>query len=100
MTLVDIFIIYSATFSNVFLLGFQSKNVHKSRYFLAFLTSIGITLAQYFFVRYGANEQNGMLFLVIAGLGGGMGIVFAIYLHDVMEGEKQFPWKKAEVSHE
>lgn len=81
MELIDHAILFLSTFFNVFLLGFNSKNVHQSRYFLAFAASWGITVAQYFFVRY-AVSGDGMLFIVISGLGGSLGIVSAIYIHD------------------
>jgi len=81
MGLIDYAIIFGSTFFSVFLLGFNSKNVHQSRYFLAFLTSWGITAAQYFFAMYAANG-GGLEFITVAGAGGSLGIVTAIYVHD------------------
>lgn len=83
MTLLDHFILFSSSFANVFLLGFNSKNVHQSRYFLAFVTSWGITLAQYFFVKY-AVAGDGLMFLGVSGVGGSLGIISAIFVHDYM----------------
>lgn len=83
MELIDYFIIFWASFFNVFLLGFQSKNVHQSRYILAWFTTWGITLAQYYFARYAAIE-GGHEFLLTAGIGGSLGIICAIADHDRM----------------
>lgn len=83
MTFFDHAILFSATFANVFFLGFQSKNVNQSRYFMAFSTSWGITLAQYFFVKYAAGG-GGLVFVGVAGVGGSLGIVAAIFLHDFL----------------
>ena len=81
MGILDHGILFASTFFNVFLLGFNSKNVHQSRYFLAFITSWGITVAQYFFVRY-AMAGDGFLFIGVSGIGGSLGIVAAIFIHD------------------
>lgn len=81
MSLIDYFAIFGATFATVFLLGFQSKNVHQSRYALAALTSFCIGLSQYVFIRY-AISTEGAVFIVTSGLGGSVGIVTAIYTHD------------------
>ena len=77
----DHLLLFVSTFANVFLLGFNSKNIMHSRYVLAFFTSLGITLAQYFFVRYAA-EGGGLTFLMISGAGGSLGIISAIWIHD------------------
>lgn len=87
MTLIDHLLLFAATFSNVFLLGFNSKNIHQSRYVSAFIVSWGITIAQYFFVRYAAHN-GGLEFIMISGLGGSLGIVTAIFLHDCMHGNR------------
>lgn len=81
MTLMSFVIIFVTTFVSVFLLGFQSKNVHQSRYALAALTSSGIALTQYVFIRY-AMTTEGLLFVLTSALGGSAGIVTAIYTHD------------------
>lgn len=88
MTPIDNVLLFGSTFANVFLLGFQSKNVMHSRYVLAALTSIGITLAQYFFVRYAANG-DGLLFLIVSGMGGSLGIMSAIWVHDRLAKRKE-----------
>lgn len=90
MGLLDNAILFAASFCNVFLLGFQSKNVQRSRYFLAAVTSAGITLAQYFFVRYAAHGE-GTTFLLVSGLAGVLGILAAIRLHDYMHARQNKP---------
>lgn len=81
MTLLDGIAIFTSTFATVFLLGFQSKNVHQSRYVLAALTSFCIGLSQYVFIRY-AISTEGLAFVLTSGTGGAAGIVTAIYTHD------------------
>lgn len=71
---------YVSSFVVVFLLGLQSKNVNRSRYVAAALTSIGISLSQFVFVKYAANGSYFVLFVMA--LGGAMGIVTSIYVHD------------------
>jgi len=90
MDTLDHMILFTSSFANVFLLGFNSKNVQHSRYWMAFFTSWGITLAQYFFVKYAAND-GGALFLAISGTGGALGIVSAIFVHNWMS--NHFPKK-------
>lgn len=92
MEFTDCIIVFASTFFNVFLLGFNSKNVHQSRYLLAFLTSWGITVAQYFFVKY-ATHGSGVEFVMVAGVGGSLGIVFAIIVHDHVT-PKLDSWKR------
>tara|TARA_R110000787_G_scaffold260371_1_gene365609 strand:+ start:177 stop:512 length:336 start_codon:yes stop_codon:yes gene_type:complete len=77
----DMVILFSASFLLVGLLGLQSKNVQGSKYAAAALTSIAITVANFFFIRLVVND-TGYTTLVVAGLGGALGIVSAIYLYD------------------
>ena len=46
----------------------------------AAITSVGISVAQFAFVKYAANGN--WLVLIISALGGAMGIAFSIYVHD------------------
>ena len=82
----DHILLFIATFSNVFLLGFNSKNIQHSRYVSAFIVSWGITLAQYFFVKYAASD-GGLIFILVSGMGGALGIVTAIFVHDHLHGK-------------
>jgi len=81
MGLFDYALLFICTYAYVFLLGFNSKNVQQSRYMSAFFVSWGITISNYFFVTYAASE-GGLIFILVSGLGGSLGIVTAIYIHD------------------
>lgn len=97
MTSLEMFILFVATFANVFLLGFQSKNVHQSRYVMAACTSFGISLANYVFVKM-AVDGNSLTFIVTSGLGGSLGIMMAIWVHDkFVSANKVFPKKDSPV---
>jgi hypothetical protein len=77
----DMVILFSASFLLVGLLGLQSKNVQGSKYLAAAMTSVAITVANFFFIRLVVND-TGYTTLLVAGLGGALGIVSAIYLYD------------------
>lgn len=97
MTILEMLVLFVATFANVFLLGFQSKNVHQSRYIMAACTSFGISLANYVFVKM-AVDGNSLAFIVTSGLGGSLGIMMAIWAHDKFVGaEKVIPKKHSPV---
>ena len=64
----------------VFLLGIQSKNVMHSRYIAAMLTSLGISAANFLFVKY-ASVGGGTEFSTAAA-GGMLGIASSIYFYD------------------
>lgn len=80
MTAYDYLLMFVSSFFVVFLLGLQSKNVNQSRYVAAIITSFGISLAQFFFVKYAANGDY-IVFMVCA-IGGCMGIAFSIWFYD------------------
>lgn len=75
----------AVSFINVFLLGVQTRNVAEGRYVPAFLTSLGITGAQFLFVR-AAGEHGLLLVLLVSGLPGAVGIVAAIWAHKRLVG--------------
>ena len=52
----DMVILFSASFLLVGLLGLQSKNVQGSKYAAAALTSIAITVANFFFITIGCQR--------------------------------------------
>lgn len=84
MTLCDAAIIFFGAYTVVFLLGLQSRNVVAGRYFAAMLTSAGISLSQFIFVKYAASGSY--LVLAISTLGGCLGIASAIWFYrNVME---------------
>lgn len=88
MGVLDGAVLFMAMFANVFFLGFNSKNVHQSRYVWAFCTSWGITVAQYFFVKY-AVAGDGFMFIAVSGFGGSLGIIAAIAVHDGLARRKK-----------
>lgn len=79
--------IFLGAFINVFLLGLQSRNVVAGRYAAAMLTSAGISLAQFIFVKFAATGS--LVVLAIATAGGCLGIGAAIWFYgNVMERRK------------
>lgn len=71
---------FFAAFFMVGLLGFQSKNIQHSKYIAAAMTSMGISLANFIFVKVVATGNINTLF--VAMIGGALGIMTAIYAHD------------------
>jgi hypothetical protein len=61
-------------------LGLQSKNVQHSKYIAAAITSMGISLANFVFVK--AVAVGGYDTLLVVMVGGASGIMVAIYAHD------------------
>lgn len=72
------------------LLGLQSKNVQHSKYVAAAITSMGISLANFVFVKAVAVGDYDTLLVVM--VGGATGIMVAIYAHDHLFTRKN-PWK-------
>lgn len=71
--------IFLGNFCVVFLLGIQSRNVQAGRYAAAVLTSAGINVSNFIFVKYAANGALGVL--GVSTLGGCMGIACAIWFY-------------------
>lgn len=80
MSLADGLILFGSSFAVVFLLGIQSKNVMHSRYVAAMLTSLGISAANFLFVKYAS--VGGLVEFFTAAVGGMLGIASSIYLYD------------------
>ena len=80
MSLADGLILFGSSFAVVFLLGIQSKNVMHSRYVAAMLTSLGISAANFLFVKYAS--VGGSIEFFTAAVGGMLGIASSIYLYD------------------
>ena len=76
----DYVLLFFAAFFMVGLLGLQSKNVQHSKYVAAAITSMGISLANFVFVKAVAVGGYDTLFVVM--VGGASGIMVAIYAHD------------------
>ena len=83
-------ILFFAAFFMVGLLGLQSKNVQHSKYVAAAITSMGISLANFVFVK--AVAVGGYDTLLVVMVGGATGIMVAIYAHDHLFTRKN-PWK-------
>jgi peptidoglycan/LPS O-acetylase OafA/YrhL len=81
--------LFFAAFFMVGLLGLQSKNVQHSRYLAAAATSMGISLANFIFVK--SVAMGGYDTLLVVMVGGASGIMTAIYAHDhhLMKGDKK-----------
>lgn len=87
LSLADAAIIFAGAFTVVFLLGLQSRNVVAGRYWAAIMTSAGISLSQFIFVKYAAGGS--LMVLAISTLGGCLGIAAAIWFYgNVMERRK------------
>lgn len=70
---------FVSNFVLVFLLGLQSKNVNAGRYLAAVSTSLGISVANFLFVKY-ASKGSFDVFAVCA-TGGCCGIAFSIWFY-------------------
>lgn len=88
-TFFDYVTMFFSSFMLVFLLGFQSKNVQNSRYFLAVLTSFGISLANFLFVKFAADGQ--LVPFIICATGGCIGIACSIWVGDRFHRARQTP---------
>lgn len=87
MTSFDYPAMFAASFFSVFLLGLQSKNVNQSRYVAAIVTSFGISVANFIFIKYAAAGSL-VAFFVLA-TGGCTGIASSIWFYDkVMKRKK------------
>lgn len=73
----DVGLLFAGSYVVVFLLGLQSKNVVMGRYVAAVLTSCGINISQFIFVKYAAGGSA--LALVVSTLGSCMGIASSIW---------------------
>lgn len=79
MDLLDAATVFLGNFTVVFLLGIQSRNVQAGRYLAAVLTSAGINVSNFIFVKYAANGALGVL--GVSTLGGCAGIATAIWFY-------------------
>lgn len=79
LSLLDAAIIFLGNFTVVFLLGIQSRNVQAGRYVAAVLTSAGINVSNFIFVKYAAN--GALAVLGVSTIGGCAGIATAIWFY-------------------
>lgn len=70
-----------ASFSTVFLMGLQTKNVMHSQYVAAFVTSLGIGTTNLIFIRAAANDEIGMV-IIFGVIPASAGICVSIWVHD------------------
>jgi len=77
---VNIILLFLSSFSVVFLLVFQQMNVHIRHYWLAAITSVAITQAQFIVVR--GFVSDGSLVNIAMTAGGVLGVLSAMASHD------------------
>lgn len=80
MSLADALALFASSFFVVFLLGVQSKNVMNSRYVAAMVTSFGISVSNFLFVKYAS--AGGLTEFSVAATGGMLGIASSILFYD------------------
>ena len=71
--------VWAASFFSVFLLGLQSRNVNQGRYILAVITSFGINVAQFSFVKIASTGSYDIF--TASSIGGCMGILSSIWFY-------------------
>lgn len=75
---------FFSNFFVVFLLGLQSRNVNAGRYIPAVIASVGISLANFTFIKFAATGSY--VVLAVCTAGGCFGIAFSIWFYqNVME---------------
>ena len=90
--LLDCLLIFCGSFVLVFLLGIQSRNVVAERYMAAMLTSFGISVSNFIFLKYAATGALDVFFANAAG--GCLGIVGSIFFYKNII-ERKALWRKA-----
>lgn len=70
----------AASFGLAFLKSFQSKNIIGDQKQLAFMTSIAITTCEVATITF--VIKGGWIIIFTSGLGGAVGVVLAMVLHD------------------
>jgi hypothetical protein len=77
--LTDYLTMFWSNFAVVFLLGLQSKNVNQGHYMAAVVTSFGISVSQFVFIKYAATGSYEAF--AICAAGGCCGIAFSIWFY-------------------
>lgn len=72
-------LMFGSSFFMVFLLGLQSKNVNQGHYLAAIITSFGISVANFLFVKYAAAGDY--LVFAVCATGGCCGIAASIWFY-------------------
>lgn len=86
--LTEYLVMFAGSFVLVFLLGLQSRNVVAGRYFAAMMTSFGISVSNFIFVKFAATGQIDVFFINAAG--GCLGIAFAIWFYKHIVERKRY----------
>lgn len=76
LALADYLLMFCGSFVLVFLLGIQSRNVVAGRYLAAIVTSFGISVSNFIFVKYAATGSYDVFF--VNAVGGCLGIAGSI----------------------
>lgn len=76
LALTDYALMFVGSFVLVFLLGIQSRNVVAGRYLAAIITSFGISVSNFIFVKYAATGSYDVFF--VNAVGGCLGIAGSI----------------------
>lgn len=87
-SLLDYSVMFWGNFVLVFLLGLQSKNVMHARYVAAVVTSFGISVSQFIFVKYAATGSYDVFAVCAAGGCAGIAASIWFYKH-IMERKKR-----------
>jgi hypothetical protein len=86
-TMAEYFLMFASSFFTVFLLGLQSRNVNTANYLAAIVTSFGISIANFTFVKFVATGSYDVF--VVCATGGCMGIASSIWFYkNLMERKK------------
>lgn len=80
MSYFDLIALFAVTFLMVFLLGIQSRNVQRSHYLAAIITSFGISVGNFVFVKFAATGD--LLTFAVSAAGGCSGIAACIWFAD------------------
>lgn len=78
-SLIEYLLMFAGSFVLVFLLGVQSRNVVAGRYMAAVMTSFGISVSNFIFVKYAATGSYDVFFVNAAG--GCLGIAGSIWFY-------------------
>lgn len=79
-TIVDYTLMFVSNFFIVFLLGLQSRNVVAGKYLWAILTSLGISIANFTFIKFAATGDPSAF--VLCASGACFGIAASIWFYE------------------
>lgn len=78
-SLIEYLLMFAGSFVLGFLLGIQSRNVVTGRYMAVVMTSLGISVSNFIFVKYAATGSYDVFFVNAAG--GCLGITGSIWFY-------------------